>query len=554
MSEAPSKDGGVLAEQPRIFRYSLAADALLIPLERSLVALGSERGVVDLEHGALLEGRGRDLLLELQTRATAGIEAREGDSDRTFFEGLRTLGIVRCELGPPTKESGLELASNPADWNAPELTANEFLTVVRGVLGSGRRLRFRARGASMRPQIADGSVLEVAPLSDRPPRLGDILLYEMEGPRLVAHRVVGRKQGDLLLRGDSAERLDRAPPSAILGRVESILEKEPMGVVRMRWVDGAAARTVGMLTGGLHRGLVFIARTFCIAPLRRFSWLRRLNGALLRVLSGVLRRKEDLCFALRRRVDTLRAALETGEEKDRARRRLYARRAVVKFTALDENVEAGLTLIEEVLLARHPLAQGPVLVLGCGPGRECVPIARAGLDVTGVDWEPSMLVHAERLLARHGLKARFVPGDATELPKGLGSFRTVVIFSGLLNMVLPRQRRIAMLAGAAACLEPSGQILGTFLSDYVPPGVGPNAPPREALHRAINPDHEPGDRFLLNETVHIYPHPEHLALEARAAGLEVVEIHRDQRAYDKTRGQVRGFAVFRKPEVSGESR
>jgi SAM-dependent methyltransferase len=45
------------------------------------------------------------------------------------------------------------------------------------------------------------------------------------------------------------------------------------------------------------------------------------------------------------------------------------------------------------------LEQGsPVLELGCGPGRILLPIARAGLDITGLDQDPAMLDRLGELL------------------------------------------------------------------------------------------------------------------------------------------------------------
>ena len=58
-------------------------------------------------------------------------------------------------------------------------------------------------------------------------------------------------------------------------------------------------------------------------------------------------------------------------------------------------------LIEDVpfLLQQATESGGPVLEIGCGSGRLLVPLARAGLDVTGVDLSPEMLARAEARLA-----------------------------------------------------------------------------------------------------------------------------------------------------------
>ena len=72
--------------------------------------------------------------------------------------------------------------------------------------------------------------------------------------------------------------------------------------------------------------------------------------------------------------------------------------------------------------------------------------------------------------------------------------------------------------------------------------------PRRGLARAINPDHEDGDLYLINETVHVFVHPDRLVAEARAAGLVVATLFRDQRAYDRKGRQVRGYAILTTPQ------
>ena len=90
-------------------------------------------------------------------------------------------------------------------------------------------------------------------------------------------------------------------------------------------------------------------------------------------------------------------------------------------------------------------------------------------------------------------------------------------------------------------------MLVTFLSAYLWPGEERPARGKHVLE-ALNPEHERGDLYLLNEAVHVYPHADELVAEAREAGLEARDVFRDQRAYDRASGQVRGYAVLRRPE------
>src|SRR5829696_626009 len=63
-------------------------------------------------------------------------------------------------------------------------------------------------------------------------------------------------------------------------------------------------------------------------------------------------------------------------------------------------------------------AGGPVLELGCGTGRISLPLARAGVPLTGIDRSPAMLAYARGRLRRARLVDRIhlVQGDIRYLP------------------------------------------------------------------------------------------------------------------------------------------
>src|SRR3954466_6362833 len=62
-------------------------------------------------------------------------------------------------------------------------------------------------------------------------------------------------------------------------------------------------------------------------------------------------------------------------------------------------------------------SEGPVLELGCGTGRVTLPLARAGIKLTGIDLSPPMLRRARARVARlRGSKPGLVRGDIRALP------------------------------------------------------------------------------------------------------------------------------------------
>lgn len=78
---------------------------------------------------------------------------------------------------------------------------------------------------------------------------------------------------------------------------------------------------------------------------------------------------------------------------------------------------AELTADIPAILKLAQTAVGPVLELGCGSGRLLLPLARAGVTVTGLDNSAAMLALAEAKLAQEaaGLQARvsLLAGDMT---------------------------------------------------------------------------------------------------------------------------------------------
>ncbi|MEW6566824.1 MAG: class I SAM-dependent methyltransferase [Chloroflexota bacterium] len=62
-----------------------------------------------------------------------------------------------------------------------------------------------------------------------------------------------------------------------------------------------------------------------------------------------------------------------------------------QHTGFDEDLPLWLALAAE--------AHGPILELGCGPGRVLATLAKAGYDVEGLDYDPEMLARAAQRLA-----------------------------------------------------------------------------------------------------------------------------------------------------------
>jgi len=100
----------------------------------------------------------------------------------------------------------------------------------------------------------------------------------------------------------------------------------------------------------------------------------------------------------------------------------------------------------------------PVLELGCGTGRLLTPLARAGVDVTGIDLSGPMLARAvarARRLPRPRRPA-IVQGDIRALPFADRSFGCVMAPYGMVQSLLTDRDLAASLRDAARVLDRGG--------------------------------------------------------------------------------------------------
>ena len=130
----------------------------------------------------------------------------------------------------------------------------------------------------------------------------------------------------------------------------------------------------------------------------------------------------------------------------------------------DERSEAEAAFVIRAL----DLKQGDrVLDLCCGTGRHSVPLARAGLVVTGLDMSEEYLSQARSAARKAGVKVRFVCGDMRAIPFR-GEFDAVVnMFTafGYFDEEVDDQR---VIESVAASLKLGGMLLLDMLNrDWV---------------------------------------------------------------------------------------
>jgi ubiquinone/menaquinone biosynthesis C-methylase UbiE len=105
-------------------------------------------------------------------------------------------------------------------------------------------------------------------------------------------------------------------------------------------------------------------------------------------------------------------------------------------------------------LARR--ASGPVLELGCGTGRVSWPLARAGVDLIGIDRSRAMIARSARRVSRKGSRPCLVRGDIRSLPFRDGGFSMVLAPYGVLQSLLSDRDFAATLTAVARVLRRGG--------------------------------------------------------------------------------------------------
>jgi ubiquinone/menaquinone biosynthesis C-methylase UbiE len=114
-------------------------------------------------------------------------------------------------------------------------------------------------------------------------------------------------------------------------------------------------------------------------------------------------------------------------------------------------------------------AGGPVLELGCGTGRVSLPLARAGVNLVGIDRSAQMLDRVQARILKSSAPTiltalRLVRGDIRQLPFEDETFPTVIAPYGILQSLIRPRDLTATLASVARVVARGG----TFGIDLVP--------------------------------------------------------------------------------------
>lgn len=136
-------------------------------------------------------------------------------------------------------------------------------------------------------------------------------------------------------------------------------------------------------------------------------------------------------------------------------------------------------------LVHEGAVRGRVLDIGCGTGENALLAASRGLEVVGVDGASRAIESARAKASERGVEARFLVGDALDLPaSALGGRFDTVIDSGLFH-TFSDDARVAYLRSLSSVLVPGASLFVLCFSDAEPNWGGPRRVTRDELLRTF---------------------------------------------------------------------
>jgi signal peptidase I len=120
------------------------------------------------------------------------------------------------------------LASLTEENRELSLSDSSLIGLLREVLEKGSKFDLKVKGSSMSPFIKEGDLVTISPPLATSPGVGRMVAFVQPGAeKLLIHRVLGRRGGTYLIKGDSMEgQGDLVPRENILGRVIRIERNE----------------------------------------------------------------------------------------------------------------------------------------------------------------------------------------------------------------------------------------------------------------------------------------------------------------------------------------
>jgi len=198
------------------------------------------------------------------------------------------------------------------------------------------------------------------------------------------------------------------------------------------------------------------------------------------------------------------------------------------------SIAQGLWDYEELFIQKYLTTPAKVLVIGCGAGRECIPLQKKGFEVFGIDFIPEIITKARQLSDN----IKYLVMDAVSLGFKAESFDAVLMLSQFLSLIPTKSDRLQTLKEVRRVLVPNGILILSTHSRYKTQQERKKWLIIDSWRKFIKilfpflPVLEPGDKwvvaisgFLLSPgkvLLHLYT-PEELISELKETGFSLLE-------------------------------
>jgi len=209
-------------------------------------------------------------------------------------------------------------------------------------------------------------------------------------------------------------------------------------------------------------------------------------------------------------------------------RQTYASRRMVEDYCREDLMYSGLDPDEQALLERLHLTGGRLLLFGVGGGREAIPLAHMGFEVTGVDFVPAMVEKARENASRHGVKIKGLAQEISKIDVPAGAYDVAWLSAAMYSCVPTRGRRVEMLQRIGKALKPGGYFICQFRWDTRggPAHIWELARKVVAFLTLGNLWYEQGDTLSNNiEFIHAFSQEDEIRSEFAEGGFEVLHLH-----------------------------
>ena len=219
----------------------------------------------------------------------------------------------------------------------------------------------------------------------------------------------------------------------------------------------------------------------------------------------------------------------------------YRKKNIVQSWCAPKVLELGLSDEEKKGINDIPFKEGSLLLLGIGGGREAIPLAQRGFQVTGVDFVKDMVRNAVKNAQKHGLRIKGMVFDISNPDLSSNCYDIIWMSASLYSCIPSRKKRIYMLKALKKALKPGGYLFGSFQFDFNQEFSNIT----EKTKRIIaflsfgNFHYEKGDIFFTSyEFIHRFISRDSLVSEFKEAGFEVIKINFPS-------NDIKGYALLR---------